>query len=95
MTIRGTLSSIKTKKGSENIDSFVEGGETTLNTDSLPHSTCSSPAMNVSTCKEQQARKARDESQESNTSLIKVSREHTPQPQKKRGTSQDRIKSPV
>jgi len=71
---------------SQNIDSFVKEGETTLNTDSLSHSTCSSSAnaMDTSTCKEQQTRKSRDESQKSSiTSLVNMSKEHTPPPQKR------------
>ena len=71
-------------------------GEHTLNTDSL----CNSPEMSIATCTLGQKRKLKDESQKNNpTSLTKESIE-TPfpmknQPQKERGTTQDRIKSPV
>jgi hypothetical protein len=82
---------------SQNIDSFVEG-ESSLNTDRLSLTTHTSPenTMEVSICSEQKARKSRDESQRSSTtSLVNMSKKQTPPTSKKRGTSQDRIKSPV
>ena len=81
---------------SQNTDSSMRKGEHTLNTDSL----CNSPEMGIATCTLGQKRKLKDESQKNNpTSLTKESIE-TPfpmknQPQKERGTTQDRIKSPV